>query len=528
MKTQSWWKFGTVAALSASMLSLNVPAFAEEAPSAPKPTEVYVSDAERETGQMASAASVGDSNNPGFNCEATPKIEAHSSNRVWNARAGVHQDGNVTMNAKNILVVGDSQVWGGNTPDSGLWGGTQAEMGSWVLRGIKQTGLTPITYRCGGIGFGKWRPNVSSDYYGGVVSNEWDLPMGKPRAIYIQGSGNDSYNEADRQRAVSRARETINKLRLIYPDTQIILTGLISNEKDSNHGSRDDLSEKYSALAREMNVTFVPYQHWVSDYGVGYALYDSLHFHDYYQHLLATPVRNSLNAALAGFTLKGGVQSYVSNNGGAAYFGVPTSNETASVDGGVWQSFSNAKTVYWSPFGGTHSVKLGGEAIGNSFRTAGYERGVGYPIEDETAYYYGARQVFQKANGEQTRFYWSANTGSHAMNGNGAIFNKWVQAGHAPTLGFPATDEISREGGALQYFRASNGRETGIYWSPATGAHTMNSKGAIYNHFARTGYIGKYGFPTTDEYTDANGVTHVKFSGGADITWTARGGVVVR
>ena len=400
-------------------------------------------------------------------------------------------------------------------------------MGSWVLRGIKQTGLTPITYRCGGIGFGKWRPNVSSDYYGGVVSNEWDLPMGKPRAIYIQGSGNDS-NEADRQRAISRARETINKLRLIYPDTQIILTGLISNEKDSNHGSRDDLSEKYSALAREMNVTFVPYQHWVSDYGVGYALYDSLHFHDYYQHLLATPVRNSLNAALAGFTLKGGVQSYVSNNGGAAYFGVPTSNETASVDGGVWQSFSNAKTVYWSPFGGTHSVKLGGEAIGNSFRTAGYERGVGYPIEDETAYYYGARQVFQKANGEQTRFYWSANTGSHAMNGNGAIFNKWVQAGHAPTLGFPATDEISREGGALQYFRASNGRETGIYWSPATGAHTMNSKGAIYNHFARTGYIGKYGFPTTDEYTDANGVTHVKFSGGADITWTARGGVVVR
>lgn len=145
MKTQSWWKFGTVAALSASMLSLNVPAFAEEAPSAPKPTEVYVSDAERETGQMASAASVGDSNNPGFNCEATPKIEAHSSNRVWNARAGVHQDGNVTMNAKNILVIGDSQVWGGNTPDSGWWGGTQAEMGSWV-HGFCAASSKPVSH----------------------------------------------------------------------------------------------------------------------------------------------------------------------------------------------------------------------------------------------------------------------------------------------------------------------------------------------------------------------------------------------
>ncbi|MDT0189640.1 GDSL-type esterase/lipase family protein [Rothia terrae] len=509
MKTRSLWKFGAVATLSASLLSLNAPAFAEEAPSAPKPTDVYVSDAEREAGQMASAAAVG-SPNPGFNCEATP-WDSHSNKRVWNGAAGLYQDGNTVMNASNILVVGDSQVWNQ----------------SWATRGIQQAGYNPIEYRCGGVGFVSWRPNYSGSYYGGIVKNEWDLPLGKPRAIYIQGSGNDSYNETDRVEAVQRAKESIDKLRVLYPGVQIILTGPLGSDV-SWQAHRKNFNEKLSAVAREKNVTFMSYQNWVTDYGYRWALQDDVHFQDRYQGLLAAPARNSFNAALAGFTLKGGVQSYVSNTGGSAYFGVPTSNETASVDGGVWQSFSNAKTVYWSPFGGTHSVKLGGEAIGNSFRAAGYERGVGYPIEDETAYYYGVRQVFQKANGEQTRFYWSANTGSHAMNGNGAIFNKWVQAGHAPTLGFPATDEISREGGALQYFRASNGRETGIYWSPATGAHTMNSKGAIYNHFARTGYIGKYGFPTTDEYTDANGVTHVKFSGGADITWTARGGVVVR
>lgn len=455
------------------------------------------------------------SSGPGFNCETSP-WNAQSTNRVWNAQAGLYQDGNTRLNSNNILAIGDSQ----------LWGASASNEGSWVYRGIKQAGYNPVLYRCGGIGVTAWRPGYSGSYYGGITNNEWDLPIGSPRAIYIQGSGNDTYSVADREVAVRSLRPLVDKLHQLYPGIQIILTGPIGTA--NGQVNRYDLNEKLSRAASDLGLTFISYEKWISDYEVENHLQkDGLHFQDQYQGDLAPYAANSIRAALSGMTLRGGIQTYISNNRGSARFGVPTSNETGSVDGGVWQSFSKNSTAYWSPFSDAHSVWFGG-AIGADFKSHDYERGSGYPTEDESTYAYGARQVFEKANGEQTRFYWASNTGSHRMNGRGAIFSKWVAAGHANTLGFPVTDEIATgNGGVVQYFRNRYGAESAIYWSPTTGAHIMNSKGAIYSHYMRTGGNTKYGFPITDEYTDATGNAHVKFSKGYDIWWSPKTGLHV-
>lgn len=517
MKISPWRTLSIGALMFITALS---PALAVDGGS-PKADSYNASPAERNSqtseisgGPVAHAQAGLGSSGPGFNCETSP-WNAWSTNRVWNAQAGLYQDGNTRLNNSNILAIGDSQVWGASATNAG----------SWVYRGIKQAGYNPVLYRCGGIGVTAWRPGYSGSYYGGVLKNEWDLPVGSPRAIYIQGSGNDTYSAADREATAKNMRPIVDKLRQLYPGVQIILTGPVGTA--NGQVNRYDLNEKLSRVASDLGLTFISYEKWISDYGVVNHLYDGLHFYDQYQGDLAPYAADSLRAALGGMTLRGGIQTYISNNQGSAHFGVPTSNEMGSVEGGVWQSFSKNRSVFWSPFSGTHSVWFGG-AIGADFRSHDSERGVGYPIEDETTYAYGFRQVFEKANGQQTRFYWSPNTGSYRMNGRGAIFAKWVDAGHANTLGFPVTDEIATgNGGVVQYFRSQSGAESGIYWSPTTGAHVMNAKGAIYFHYFRTGGNAKYGFPTTDEYVDSSGVYHVKFSNGYDIWWSPRTGIHV-
>lgn len=413
--------------------------------------EIPVAPSEGEKEPVLGAMQAAGSPAPGFNCEVSP-MNATSTQRVWNSAAGVYQDGITSLTQKDVLVLGDSQVW-----DQ-----------SWVALGIRQTGYNPVLYRCGGIGMTAWRPNYSGSFYGGVVHNEWDLPVGKPRTIYIQGSGNDSLSEADQQETVRRVGPTVQKLRQLYPGVQIILTGPVSSDV-SWQTHRFNLNEKLSQAARDNGLTFISYKKWVTDYDARWGLQDDVHFQDQYQHLLATPMANSFQAALNEKTLRGAIQTYVGDHGGSARFGVPLSNETPSVSGGVWQQFSKDATAYWSPYTGAHSVWWPG-AIGHKYRSLDYERGIGYPIEDETTYSYGARQVFQQSNGAQTRIYWSPNTDAHTMNGRGAIFAKWVEAGHSSTLGFPVTDELSFNGGAVQTFRTSNGKETKIYWTPARGA----------------------------------------------------------
>lgn len=179
--------------------------------------------------------------------------------------------------------------------------------------------------------------------------------------------------------------------------------------------------------------------------------------------------------------------------------------------------------IYWSSATGAHVLKEFGD-INAAYAAHQWERGWGFPSTDETGFWWGSKQHFLNTQtGARTVAYWSAETGTHTINEKGSIFAKWASLGDAGNLGFPTTDEdVFWNGSSQHYYNKKTGSRTAIYWSAATGAHTMNEKGAIYAKWASLGDVKALGFPTTDEYTDASGTVHVKFQKG-EITWTASG-----
>lgn len=96
----------------------------------------------------------------------------------------------------------------------------------------------------------------------------------------------------------------------------------------------------------------------------------------------------------------------------------------------------------------------------------------------------------------------------------GAIGAKWRSlGGSSGFLGQPVKSEQRlRSGGAYQSFKGG-----AIHWSPRTGAHA--TRGAIQKTWARAGWEnGRYGYPTSDEYSTSTGKAQ-RFQGGV-ITWT--------
>lgn len=456
---------------------------------------------------------------PGYQAEVANSASRTNSEKVtdtaaaaqpiFNEKAGLWQDGSRVLTAQDILTFGDSQVY----------------HDSWVGLGMYKAGYKPVMYNCGGVGFVYSRPGECSSYTGGIVNNEWKLPTGTPRAIYIQGSGNDSGSDSTRKTALTNASQVIDKLKLLYPNTQIIITSPISaNNPKNTH--RFIFSDMLRGFAQSKSITFITYERWVTDFGAQKYLVDDRHFGAEGHQFLAQPMADSLTAALKGFTQVGGITDLFESTGGPARFGVPTSNESRS-EGGTLQSFSKNHTFFWSPQTNSHFIWWGG-AVGQKFAALGAEKGPGFPLEEETFFAYGTRQSFLKTNGAQLRFYWAPNTGVHILNGRGAIFQKWVNDGHANSVGFPLADEKSHnDGGYSQLFRSRSGYESMYYWAPGIAAHKMNANGAIYHMYTQNGFTAKFGYPTTDEYVDSKGVYHVKFSKGYDINWTAGRGVRV-
>ncbi|MDO4898024.1 MAG: hypothetical protein Q3965_01840 [Rothia sp. (in: high G+C Gram-positive bacteria)] len=120
----------------------------------------------------------------------------------------------------------------------------------------------------------------------------------------------------------------------------------------------------------------------------------------------------------------------------------------------------------------------------------------------------------------------STYTAGKYVNENGAIAHRWQQLGGESTLGLPSTDEAAYGSGFAATFKKGE-TETLILWSEQTGAYTMNAKGSIYFEYLRGGADKTFGFPITDEYLGADGITRVYFSNGQVINWTEERGTWV-
>src|SRR3712207_5031940 len=203
---------------------------------------------------------------------------------------------------------------------------------------------------------------------------------------------------------------------------------------------------------------------------------------------------------------------YLALGGATGRLGYPTTDERATpVPGGRYNHFQGG-SIYWTSATGAHAV---GGAIRGVWGALGWEKGrLGFPTTDEkpTPRRPGAYNHFQGGS-----VYWSPTTGAHAVWGD--IRAVWAAQGwENGQLGFPTTDErrTPNQQGAATWFQGGS-----IYWSPATGAHSV--LGAIGGTWAALGYENSaLGFPVSDEYGIAGGRAQ-DFQFGR-ITFTPTGG----
>lgn len=204
----------------------------------------------------------------------------------WDPSVGKVRD-NRTLGAGDALVIGDSQVWGGNS---------QYPDGSWVNVGITRAGYNPLYYRSGGIGYTAQRTGYQSSYTDGVYNNRWALPRGNPGIIFVGGSGNDMWR--DWANVKDEQRRTIAELKRIYPKSKIVMSGVVGrSDYPDNMKNRWAMSDQIRDVAREQGVYYLDTRYWVSTSNAVSHLEDSVHIRPGSQGMIS--VGNTLRNALA-------------------------------------------------------------------------------------------------------------------------------------------------------------------------------------------------------------------------------------
>ncbi|RYX78476.1 hypothetical protein EON76_06300 [bacterium] len=207
--------------------------------------------------------------------------------------------------------------------------------------------------------------------------------------------------------------------------------------------------------------------------------------------------------------------------GGHQVLGEPTTDETQTPDGvGRYNHFRGttgigAASIYWTA--STGSQLINGQ-VRDVWASKGWERGIlGYPVTSQTKAPDGVSQYVNFQNGT---IYQSPQYGTQYVIGE--IYKKWGALGYdSGFLGKPITSEGTTPTGG-KFTRFDGGM---IYWSPATGAHSI--QGIILEHYQSMGFEQSWlGYPTSDEY-DTNGGKASNFEHGYIVYSYATGGTTV-
>ncbi|PXY32668.1 sugar dehydrogenase [Prauserella muralis] len=212
-------------------------------------------------------------------------------------------------------------------------------------------------------------------------------------------------------------------------------------------------------------------------------------------------------------------QRYDAEPGLRQALGAPTGPEI--IEGSLYYQVYERGRLYWTAQTGTHAVQ---GAINARYVALGAHAAFGPPVTDERTTPDGVGRYNHFAGlpgGMPASVYWTPGTGAHAV--QGAIRAKWRELGweNGP-LGYPTTDESKTPDGKGRYNHFS--KNSSIYWSPATGAHGI--WGSIRERWKNLGWEnGPLGYPTTDEKKTPDGVGRYNhFSKNGSVYWTGRTG----
>lgn len=197
------------------------------------------------------------------------------------------------------------------------------------------------------------------------------------------------------------------------------------------------------------------------------------------------------------FQVCGAIRDKYNQMGGpTSFLLLPKSNELTNPGNTGKRSEFIGGNIYWSAATGAHPVA---HEFLFKWGDHGYERGfLKYPTTDEIVLAVDGisrRQQFQGGH-----IYWSPATGAHSI--QGLIYDKWKAFGaETGVLKFPTSDEIVAPDGKGRFTNFQGGA---IYWHPTTGAHPVY--GPLHVFWGLSGYeAGPYGYPTGDPvYTGDN------------------------
>ncbi|WP_129661772.1 GDSL-type esterase/lipase family protein [Rothia uropygialis] len=209
---------------------------------------------------------------------------------------------------------------------------------------------------------------------------------------------------------------------------------------------------------------------------------------------------------------EGQISEFYNQHGGhAGRYGYPRGPERCPHRGTCIQSFDHAE-IAWSS---THGIQvLTSDAIRKFYDGEHSAEGrLGIPVSaEEPAGDSGTTQTFwNQADDKQYLVAWSSSTGAHAVETTGAIGKKWTELGAAGgSLGLPTSEVFSNlpYGGRYQEFQGGR-----TYSSPATGTWTVASNTIQQAWDEDGGEGGRWGYPTSDEHSTPFGIQQ-NFQGG--------------
>lgn len=187
--------------------------------------------------------------------------------------------------------------------------------------------------------------------------------------------------------------------------------------------------------------------------------------------------------------------AYMNTGAAAGPLGFPRTPELGTPDGrGRFNHFQNG-SIYWTPQTGAHPVS--GDILAE-WSAQGWESGpLGYPTADEIA----TPGKPGKVQGFEIGAMYSSANGTHAV--LGMIMGKYGELGwENGWLGFPKSNEVPiKDNGRFTEFEGGN-----IYWSPGTGAWSVEN-GPLFDGWKSVGYEGgRLGFPISDKFDIPGGV----------------------
>lgn len=152
------------------------------------------------------------------------------------------------------------------------------------------------------------------------------------------------------------------------------------------------------------------------------------------------------------YVVVGAIKVEYDQLGGASFFGNPLSDEQSTSTSGKFQNFSKGSSIYWHATRTKGAARQIGGLIRDKWGTVNYENGwLGYPTTRETA----TRKPGRFNAFENGYIYWSSATGAHTITGE--IYQTWsANDWENGSYGFPTSDEYSYQGGKRQDFQGGS------------------------------------------------------------------------